>query len=87
MRKAITVGWVEKRLNFTEAFIVYHNCEDLFTTNSFWQEILQELKNEAESDTDLQGKIDDVLKLETIEIRDISQIFKQIRKINKFFRT
>ena len=74
----------DKGLNFSEALIVYHNCEGLFTPNSFWQEILQELKNEAEGDTDLQGKIDDVLKLETIEIRDIRRILKQIGKRGKF---
>ena len=76
--------WDDKGLNFSEAFIVYHNCEGLFTPNSFWQEILQELKNEAEGDTDLEGKIDDVLKLETIEIRDIRRILKQIGKREKF---
>jgi hypothetical protein len=76
--------WDDKGLNFSEALIVYHNCEGLFTPNSFWQEILQELKNEAEGDTDLQGKIDDVLKLETIEIRDIRRILKQIGKREKF---
>ena len=76
--------WDDKGLNFSEALIVYHNCEGLFTPNSFWQEILQELKNEAEGDTDLQGKIDDVLKLETIEIRDIRRILKQIGKRDKF---
>ena len=76
--------WDDKGLNFSEALIVYHNCEGLFTPNSFWQEILQELKNEAEGDTDLQGKIDDVLKLETIEIRDIRRILKQIGKRDNF---
>ena len=76
--------WDDKGLNFSEALIVYHNCEGSFTPNSFWQEILQELRNEAEGDTDLQSKIDDVLKLETIEIRDIRRILKQIGKRNKF---
>ena len=76
--------WEERGLDFSEALIVYHNCEGSFTPNSFWQEILQELRNEAEGDTDLQSKIDDVLKLETIEIRDIRRILKQIGKRNKF---
>jgi Cdc6-like AAA superfamily ATPase len=76
--------WDEKGLEFSKALIVYHNCEGLFTPNSFWQEILQELKNGAKGDTDLEGKIDNVLKLETIEIRDIRRILKQIGKRDKF---
>ncbi|MDY7002475.1 MAG: ATP-binding protein [Cyanobacteriota bacterium] len=80
--------WEEKGLNFSEALIVYHNCEGSFTPNSFWQEVLKELRNEAESDTDLQNKIDELLdkllKEETIEIRDIRQILRHIGKKDKF---
>jgi hypothetical protein len=76
--------WDEKGLNFSEALIVYHNCEVSLTPKSFWQEVLKELRNEAEGDTDLQGKIDDVLTKEEIEIRDIRQILKHIGKKDKF---
>ena len=76
--------WDEKGLNFSEALIVYHNCELSPTPKSFWQEVLKKLRNEAEGDTDLQGKIDDVLTKEEIEIRDIRQILKHIGKKDKF---
>lgn len=76
--------WEEKGLNYSEALIVYHNCEVEFTPNSFWQEVLKELRNEAEGDADLQGKIDVLLKEETIEIRDIRQILRHIGKRDKF---
>jgi hypothetical protein len=76
--------WDEKGLNFSEALIVYHNCEVSLTPKSFWQEVLKELRNEAEGDTDLQGKIDDVLTKEEIEIRDIRQILKYIGEKNNF---
>lgn len=78
------IFWQEKGLNFSEALIVYHNCGGSFTSNSFWQEVLKELRNEAEDDVDLQGKIDDVLQLETIEIRDIRKILREIGKRDKF---
>lgn len=76
--------WEEKELNFSKALIVYHNCEISLTPQSFWQEVLKELKNEAQGDEDLQSKIDDVLKLETIEVRDIRQILREIGKRDKF---
>ncbi|MGD1700394.1 hypothetical protein [Dapis sp. BLCC M229] len=78
------IFWEEKGLNFSEALIVYHNCGGSFTSNSFWQEVLKELRNEAEDDGDLQSKIDDVLKEEIIEIRDIRQILRHIGKKDKF---
>jgi hypothetical protein len=77
-------SWEERGLDFSEALIVYHSCESLSTPKSFWQEVLQELKNKIQGDTDLQVKIDDVLKLEIIEIRDIRQILRQIGTRNKF---
>lgn len=46
--------------------------------------MLIELKNKAEIDANLQCKIDDLLKLETIEIRDIRQILKEIGKRDQF---
>ena len=52
--------WKERGLDFSEALIVYHNCE-LSTVDSFWQEVLTKLRNKAEDDASLQGKIDDVL--------------------------
>ncbi|NET24473.1 AAA family ATPase [Okeania sp. SIO1I7] len=76
--------WEEKGLDYSEALIVYHNCEGLFTPNSFWQEVLKELKNEAEGDADLQGKINTLLKEEIIEIRDIRQILRHIGEKDKF---
>ncbi|NEN93351.1 MAG: AAA family ATPase, partial [Okeania sp. SIO3H1] len=76
--------WEEKGLNYSEALIVYHNCEGLFTPNSFWQEVLKELRNEAEGDADLQSTIDDVLEEEVIEVRDIRQILKEIGERDKF---
>jgi hypothetical protein len=76
--------WDEKGLNFSEALIVYHNCELSPTPKSFWQEVLKELRNKAEDDTDLQDKIDGVLEKEKIEIRDIRQILKHIGKKDKF---
>ena len=76
--------WDEKGLEFSKALIVYHNCEVSLTPKSFWQEVLKKLRNEAEGDTDLQGKIDDVLTKEEIEIRDIRQILKHIGKKDKF---
>ncbi|MDJ0518769.1 MAG: ATP-binding protein [Trichodesmium sp. MO_231.B1] len=78
------IFWEEKGLKFSEALIVYHNCGGSFTPNSFWQEVLKELRNEAEDDGDLQSKIDDVLKEEIIEIRDIRQILRHIGKKDKF---
>ena len=78
------IFWEDKGLNFSEALIVYHNCGGLFTPKSFWQEVLEELRNEAEGDADLQSKIDELLKEETIEIRDIRQILRHIGKRDKF---
>ena len=75
--------WEERRLDFSEALIVYHNCE-VSTIDSFWQEVLTKLRNKAEDDASLQGKIDDVLNLETIEITDIRQVLKEIGKKGKF---
>ncbi|NEO57810.1 MAG: AAA family ATPase [Okeania sp. SIO3B5] len=79
--------WEEKGLNFSEALIVYYDCSVIsFTPNSFWQEVLKDLRNEAEGDADLQGKIDNLLKEEkTIEIRDIRKILQEIGKREKFF--
>jgi hypothetical protein len=57
--------WDEKGLKFSDALIVYHNCEVSLTPKSFWQEVLKELRNEAEGDTDLQGKIDNEAKGDT----------------------
>ncbi|NEQ39861.1 MAG: ATP-binding protein [Okeania sp. SIO3I5] len=76
--------WEEKGLNFSAALIVYHNCGGSFTPSSFWQEVLKELRNEAEGDAGLQSKIDDVLKLETIDVRDIRKILREIGKRDKF---
>jgi hypothetical protein len=78
--------WEEKglELNFSKALIVYHNCEVSPTPKSFWQEVLKELRNKAEDDTDLQDKIDGVLEKEEIEIRDIRQILKYIGEKDKF---
>jgi hypothetical protein len=75
--------WEERGLDFSEALIVYHNCE-VSTIDSFWQEVLIKLRNKAEDDASLQGKIDDVLNLETIEITDIRQVLKEIGKRDKF---
>ncbi|MGB3513397.1 MAG: AAA family ATPase [Microcoleaceae cyanobacterium] len=76
--------WQEKGLDFSEALIVYHDCNVSLTPNGFWQEVLKELRDKAQGDTDLQGKIDDVLKLERIEVRDIRQILREIGKRDKF---
>ena len=76
--------WEEKGLNFSEALIVYYICEAPFTPKSFWQEVLKELRNEAEGDSDLQSQIDELLKAETIEIRDIRKILRHIGKKDKF---
>jgi hypothetical protein len=76
--------WDEKGLNFSEALIIYHNCEVSPTPKTFWQEVLKELRNEAEDDTDLQDKIDGVLEKEEIGIRDIRQILKHIGEKDKF---
>jgi hypothetical protein len=78
--------WEEKglELNFSKALIVYHNCNVSPTPKSFWQEVLKELRNKAEDDTDLQDKIDGVLEKEEIEIRDIRQILKYIGEKDKF---
>ncbi|NEQ39862.1 MAG: ATP-binding protein [Okeania sp. SIO3I5] len=76
--------WQEKGLDFSEALIVYYNCEGLFAPNGFWQKILKELRNQAKGDTDLEGKIDDVLKLEIIKVRDIRLILREIGKRDKF---
>ncbi|NER08587.1 MAG: ATP-binding protein, partial [Okeania sp. SIO3C4] len=81
------IFWDEKGLSFSKALIVYHNCAgDSFTPKSFWQEVLKELRNEAEDDADLQGKIDELLNAEKeqIEIRDIRQILRHIGKRDKF---
>ena len=77
--------WEEKGLNYSEALIVYHNCDGSFTPNSFWREVLKELRIEAQGDADLQSTIDDVLKKEEIiEVRDIRQILRKIGERNKF---
>jgi hypothetical protein len=78
--------WEEKglELNFSKALIVYHNCDVSTTPNSFWQEVLKELRNKAEGDTDLQKEIDGVLEKEEIGIRDIRQILKHIGEKDKF---
>ncbi len=75
--------WEERRLDFSEALIVYYNCE-VSTIDSFWQEVLIKLRNKAEDDASLQGKIDNLLNLETIEITDIRQVLKEIGKRGKF---
>jgi hypothetical protein len=78
--------WEEKglELNFSKALIVYHNCDVSPTPKSFWQEVLKELRNKAEGDTDLQKEIDGVLEKEEIGIRDIRQILKHIGEKDKF---
>jgi Cdc6-like AAA superfamily ATPase len=76
--------WEEKGLKFSDALIVYHNCEVSPTPKTFWQELLKELRNKAEGDTDLQEKIDGVLEKEEIGIRDIRQILKHIGEKDKF---
>ncbi|MGD1807833.1 AAA family ATPase [Dapis sp. BLCC M126] len=75
--------WDEKGLDFSEALIVYYNWDGSFTPNSFWQKVLEELRNEAEGDAELQGKINDLL-AERIEIRNIRQILRHIGKKDKF---
>jgi Cdc6-like AAA superfamily ATPase len=75
--------WEERGLDFSEALIVYHNCE-LSTVDSFWQEVLTKLRNEAGDDAYLQSKIDDVLNLETIEITNIREVIREIGKKDKF---
>ena len=75
--------WEERGLDFSEALIIYHNCE-VSTIDNFWKKVLTKLRNKAEDDAYLQGKIDDVLNLETIEITDIRQVLKEIGKRDKF---
>ncbi|NET43517.1 AAA family ATPase [Okeania sp. SIO2B3] len=75
--------WDKKGLDFSEALIVYYNWDGSFTPNSFWQKVLEELRNEAEGDAELQGKINDLL-AERIEIRNIRQILRHIGKKEKF---
>ncbi|NEQ39857.1 MAG: ATP-binding protein [Okeania sp. SIO3I5] len=77
--------WEEKGLDFSKALIVYHNCEASFTIDNFWRKVLEELKNEAENDEDIQAKINNVLDLETIEIIDIRPILRKIGEKDKFF--
>jgi hypothetical protein len=75
--------WEERGLDFSKALIVYHNCE-VSTIDSFWQEVLIKLRNKAEDDAYLQGKIDHVLNLETIEITDIREVIRDIGRRDKF---
>jgi hypothetical protein len=75
--------WEERGLDFSKALIVYHNCE-VSTIDNFWKKVLTKLRNKAKDDASLQGKIDDVLNLETIEITDIRQVLKEIGKRDTF---
>jgi hypothetical protein len=75
--------WEERGLDFSEALIIYHNCE-VSTIDNFWKKVLTKLRNKAEDDAYLQGKIDDVLNLKTIEITDIRQVLKEIGKRDTF---
>ncbi|MEB3339264.1 ATP-binding protein [Okeania sp.] len=52
--------WKEKKLDFSEVFIVYKNCDSLVTSSNFWQEVLTDLKNKVKDDENLQQKIDEV---------------------------
>jgi hypothetical protein len=75
--------WEERGLDFSKALIVYHNCE-VSTIDNFWKKVLTKLRNKAEDDAYLQGKIDDVLNLETIDITDIREVIRDIGKRDKF---
>ena len=75
--------WEEKGLDFSEALIVYHNCE-LSVIDSFWQEVLTTLIGKATGDQDLVSKINALLGLEKIEITDIRELLREIGKRGKF---
>ncbi|MEB3339274.1 MAG: ATP-binding protein [Okeania sp.] len=76
--------WEERQLDFSEVFIVYHNCEGyIFTINNFWRRVLEELKNQTQDYEDLQIEIDRLLDDE-IRISSIRQILKKIGEKNKF---
>ena len=75
--------WEERDLDFSEALIVYHNCE-LSVIDSFWQEVLRKLIDKATGDQDLVSKINALLGLDRIEITDIRELLREIGQRGKF---
>ncbi len=77
--------WQLRREDYTKALIVYLNCSDInpFTPSAFWREVLSLLRDEAEDNDDFKAVIDEVLKGDTIEKRDIRRILREIGQQDK----
>ncbi len=79
-------AWQAKGQDYSKAFIVLLNCSGIspFMVDTFWREVLGLLREETDSDIDLQTELDGVLREEKIEKGDLRRILRLIGQRNKF---
>ncbi|MEL6462418.1 MAG: ATP-binding protein [Cyanobacteria bacterium J06621_15] len=78
--------WEQFGLDSNEAIIVYLNCDSIFpfTPDAFWREVLTLLKEELSNEKLLQTDIKEILTVEALTSKHVSQILRKIGKQNRF---
>lgn len=78
-------SWELVGVNITDFYIVYLNCTDIspFTPSKFFREILELLKDQIESQADIEEAIDIALQEEILEKGDLRRILGKIGRQGK----
>lgn len=79
-------AWRDRGLDFSQVVIVELNCRGIypFTSSDFWRDIVTSIKNQAEPQTQLANKTEQILKKEQVRTNDLRPVLKEIGKQDKF---